>query len=113
MWLSKQMQRRAADQPVLEQTGVQTAQEQITDLRAEQLTLAAPGGFAWRPKVGDQLLVYKDIALGSRQSCPVTLAPGECCLYAGGAYIRLTEDGVIELSGRLRINGVLQGEGEA
>ena len=105
MWLSKQMQRQDAPSQEIEETTVQTAVEQVSDNRAQQLQLAGPGGFAWRPRVGDSLLVIKDVAIGAARPCPVTLSPGECCLYSDNAYIHLTKDGRIEIQGQLLLNG--------
>ena len=59
------------------------------------------GGFAWRPRVGERLLVFKDWILGSRRSCPLKLQPGECCLYTDAASVHLTADGRILLRGRV------------
>lgn len=105
MWLSRQMRREASAQEELRQSQVETAAGRIATREDQTLQLACPGGFAWRPKVGDRLLVLKDLALGAQQACPVELAPGECCLFTQSAYIRLTGSGQIELHGDVTLNG--------
>ena len=51
---------------------------------------------------------------GARQKQPpVALRPGEVCLYApGGAWIRIRNDGSLELRGTVRIQGELIVNGE-
>ena len=105
MWLSRQMHRAEPARESLQGATVQTALAQIATDEHQTLQLAAPGGFAWRPKVGDRLLVFKGFAFANSAACPVELAPGECCLYAQNAYVRLTEDGRIELHGQVVLNG--------
>ena len=104
MWLSRQLRPPAPLQADVMEPRVQTTRE-LTDTENTRLQLAAPGGFAWQPTVGDQLLVFKDLALGSTAACPVALAPGECCLFTRNAYIHLTAEGGIRLHGDVQING--------
>lgn len=105
MWLSRQMRRPESAPESLQAATVQTAQERIATDENQTLQLAAPGGFAWRPSVGDRLLVLKGYAVAGGAPCPVALAPGECCLYSQNAYVHLTEDGRIELHGQIVLNG--------
>ena len=109
MWLSRNLRPPAPMQEDVAETQVQTTRE-LTGADNERLQLAAPGGFAWQPTVGEQLLVFKDLALGSKTECPVELAPGECCLFTQDAYLHLTADGGIALHGRVTLNGTLLGE---
>ena len=99
MWLSRQSRAVLPEQELPEETTVQTVQNRLTDARNAGLQLVLPGGFAWRPSVGERLLVLKNLVLGSRRDCPVELAPGECCLYTQAASIHLTADGSIVLHG--------------
>ena len=86
--------------------------------RAEErnIPLAAPGGYAWRPKNGERVLVIKGGTLGeeryvagsldaARESAP--LGDGEVCIYAegGDASITLRRNGRVEITGDLYING--------
>ena len=99
MWLSRQTRSGVPEQALPEETTVQTVRTRLTDGRNTGLQLVLPGGFAWRPSVGERLLVLKNLVLGSRRDCPVALAPGECCLYTQAASIHLTVDGSIILHG--------------
>ena len=105
MWLSRQTRRGAQPPQPFEETTAAAAQERVATQEDKTVHPLCPGGFAWRPCVGDRLLVLKDLALGAEQNCPVTLAPGECCLFSRTAYIYLTQDGGIELHGSVTVNG--------
>ena len=108
MWLSKQLRpRQQASEQIAEAT-VNAVSEQlgaVSEQQLPQLKPLCPGSFAWRPRVGEQLLVMKDLALGAEPHCPVALQPGECCLYTKNAYLHLTADGQIKLSGEVWVNG--------
>ena len=99
MWLSRQMRQALPEQQSPEETTLQTARTRLISADNERLQLLSPGGYAWRPCVGERLLVLKDLILGSRRGGPVELSPGECCLYTDGASIHLTADGRIVLRG--------------
>ncbi len=101
MWISRQTRQQAQALAEPEETTLQTSVSGLTGMRNERLHLAVPGGFAWRPRVGERLLVFKDWILGSRRSCPLKLQPGECCLYTDAASVHLTADGRIVLRGRV------------
>ena len=78
---------------------------------------AAPGGYLWRPRVGQRVLVIKGgplneeryIAGAVETENDVELADGEVCLFAGkgGAKLFLRNDGSVEIEGSLFINGAL------
>lgn len=117
MWLSKQVatkntQADNASLGVVTLSDVQPAV--VTDTEQRQLQLLAPGGYCWRPAVGDGVLVIKDAggslcASGVTADSPVDLAPGEICLHAGSASIYLDRSGKIYLSGTVYVNGVPYG----
>ena len=72
------------------------------------LPLVSPGGYAWLPTAGEQVLVLREGApciLGRNQPEQEDLAPGDVMLYAGSAAICLRSDGRIELTGRIFVNG--------
>lgn len=72
------------------------------------LPLISPGGYAWLPTAGEQVLVLRDGApciLGRNQPEQETLAPGDVMLYAGNCAIVLRSTGRIELTGRIFVNG--------
>ncbi len=88
--------------------------------RAEErnVPLAAPGGYAWRPKNGERVLVIKGGTLGEERYVAgsldaaredMGLGDGEVCIYAegGGASITLRRNGHVEIEGNLFINGAL------
>ena len=88
--------------------------------RAEErnVPLAAPGGYAWRPKNGERVLVVKGGTLGEERYVAgsldaaredMELGDGEVCIYAegGGASITLRRNGHVEIKGNLFINGAL------
>ena len=73
----------------------------------------SPGGYCWRPALGDQVLVLK--AGGERESpCIIgrkqagELQPGEVALTerGGKAAVRLRRDGELALEGDGTVNGV-------
>lgn len=81
-----------------------------------RLRVAAPGGYAWRPKNGERVLVLRGGTLGeeryvaaalSEAAESLTLEDGEICLFAsaGGAKIVLRNNGRVEIEGELYING--------
>ena len=80
----------------------------------------APGGYQWVPGRGEEMLVLKAGVQGEKP-CAVgvpsgsgDLAPGEVRIVAGKSSIRLGLDGVIDVTGTLKVNGrsvVLEEEG--
>ncbi len=83
------------------------------ELAGEQreLELASPGGYFWKPKAEQQALVLRTddggrLAAGILSEAPEDLEPGEVRLVsAGGAEIRLGNDGSVQITGTLYING--------
>ena len=115
MWVSKQTKKRETGNGMA-QVGLVTAggQECGVYLGTQRcrLPVLAPGGYRWRPKVGEQVLVLKTGAEGetpcvlARQEEPdADLRPGEVELYAPGCGLKLTEAGGIELHGSVSVNG--------
>lgn len=61
-----------------------------------------PGGYYWRPCVGDEVLVLKDGGIMGRRCSDMGLSPGEVCIRsAGGAEIRLLNDGTVHIKGKI------------
>lgn len=86
---------------------VETAGEQ------REVELVGPGGYAWKPRADQQVLLLRtedgaNLAVGLvGGAAPGDLAPGEVLITsAGGAALRLKNDGSIRLTGTLYINGV-------
>lgn len=113
MWLSKQMKMKEQS-PVGANLGTVSVADPapavMTDGEARRLQLLTPGGYCWRPTVGDAVLVIKDdggspCVMGVCGQSPVELQPGEVCLHAGGASIYLDRSGAIHLTGTVYLNG--------
>ncbi len=79
------------------------------DGERREVPVYGPGGYCWRPVLGQELLVVKgaDGPYVAAARCGGTVAPGEVLLVAGqgGASICLCNDGSIELTGRVLVNG--------
>ncbi len=114
MWLGKQ-QRQGAQLPVGQAGEVTIAGEQTAvwlDSERRGITLCAPGGYAWRPALGQRALVVRTqeeelCAAGVVQEGNAGLAPGEVAVYApSGAAVKLRQSGQVELLGSVTVNGV-------
>lgn len=112
MWLSK---RRGPGRIEAAQVGSATLEGEAVgvylDGERREVPVYGPGGYAWRPALGQELLVIK----GEEGPCVAGAAgsgshlrAGEVLLFAGegGASLRLCNDGSIELMGRVLVNGV-------
>ena len=75
------------------------------------LPVCSPGGWAWRPRMGERVLVLK---AGVEKESPCVLGriqdgnglkPGEARLSGGKSTVFLGED-ALELTGEIRVNGV-------
>ncbi len=111
MWLSQQFSKAQAQAPSsLGEVTIPGAQAAARSGEGEQrlLPLISPGGYAWLPETGAQVLVLREgspCILGLTQPELPELEPGEVLLYAGTASIRLKKDGSICLNGRIFVNG--------
>lgn len=80
-----------------------------------ELPAVAPGGYVWRPVSGERVLVLKGGTLGEERYIAGTLpdgerleeiADGEVCIFsAGGASVCVRNDGSVEITGDLYVNG--------
>lgn len=114
MWISEQGKRRS-DARAETQVGETTVSDGVLAVRTEgeerELTLYAPGGYRWRPEVGDQVLVLKAGPYGEEKCVAGTrcesggLAPGEIELRCGSCAILLGRDGTIHMTGTVLVNG--------
>ena len=82
------------------------------------LRVLAPGGYRWRPSVGDDVLVLKTpdgaayVAGAEQGGTGANLENGEVCIVSGGgAELRLKNNGGIELRGPVRLVGRVDIEG--
>ena len=123
MWLSKQtkpgVSAPGADLGVTSISGESAGVVTRGEVRA--LPVYGPGGYAWRPAVGETVLVIKG-GTGGEESCvadaPAGLRPGEVYIHAKGGSVYLKNDGTVELqgsivlTGQVKINGALRVNGE-
>lgn len=124
MWLSKKLavNQRLEQEGAAADMGVTTIAGSAASVmtRGEQrdLTVFAPGGVLWQPRVGDTVLVIGGGA-GCQENCvvaaepgvqpPEGMAPGELYLYSsGGASLYLKGDGSIAVTGPVEITGELR-----
>lgn len=115
MWISEKL-KGTADTPAAcagEVTigGENAAVATFGEMRG--VAVYAPGGYVWRPAVGDKVLVLKSgtggeekyIIAAKNEKAPVSVAPGEVCIYSNGATIKIGSGGRIDITGNLYING--------
>lgn len=117
MWTSSQKKnvgvqtQGGADLGVVTATGSENGVSLGTERR--WLRVMAPGGYHWKPKAGEQVLVLKlgqDGETACILACPEqqenNLLPGEVELHAQGCALKLSNNGAVELRGEVRINGM-------
>ena len=117
MWLSKQQKQEGQETPVDTGEVTMTGDTVAVELDSERRGLAvyAPGGYQWRPSVGQKVLVLK-----TGEGPCVVGAPayggrgeGEIRLSApGGAIVTLYNDGRVVMSKDAEVTGTLTVEGE-
>ncbi len=113
MWLSREREEKAVEEAAAESGPVTLAgTETAVYLEGERrnVALCAPGGYAWRPQVGQEVLVLK---AGRDKERPYILGvaepeedldPGQVRL--GSREAGVTCDGrTVALTGRVSING--------
>lgn len=111
MWLSKQAAQQARQTPAVDVGVVSiagTSPAVITDGETRNLAVFGPGGYAWRPSAGDQVLVLKAGATDAVAGVKLTqaaLLPGEIRISTGAASLRLLPDGTVALTGSVTVNG--------
>lgn len=81
-----------------------------TDREQRGLALCSPGGYFWKPAPGRQVVVLKcgddgNAVMGVLDSDASELSAGEVCIQSNSASITLRNDGTINVSGRLIVNG--------
>ena len=112
MWLSEQFAAApAAEAPGLGEVtvGAQRAAVMTSGHEKRLLPVISPGGFAWTPAPGEQVLVQGEWVTGRVQDRAPE--PGEVLLYAGQSAIRLCPDGTIRITGQVLLNGETLGGG--
>ena len=116
MWTASQMKETKTGQQSAADVGVVTASgtENGVLLGSERrwLSVMAPGGYRWRPRTGETVLVLKT---GNDGESPCILAgetqkedllqPGEVELVGPGCGVKLTENGQVAVQGAMMVNG--------
>lgn len=110
MWLAKQQKRESED--IFSAVGEVTisGDTPAVELDSERRGLAvyAPGGYRWRPTQGQKVLVLKADGKPCVAGAPSEggLEPGEVQLdSAGGATLKLDNQGNINVAGSLVVDG--------
>lgn len=113
MWLGEQI--RSGGGPVSAQAEVGQVSlggaslAVVTQGERRQLSMAMPGGFRWRPKLGQKVLVLNTsegeaVVIGVLSGEGEALGAGELELHSPGCSIRLN-NGKVEINGSLTVNG--------
>lgn len=111
MWLSGERTKKRAAEPAAEWGPVTVAGPSAVYLGGErrQVPVCCPGGYAWAPKVGDQVLVLKAGAEGEqpyilgKTGSGEKLEPGQVRLGSGTCGVLCGDR--LELTGEVRVNG--------
>ena len=119
MWLSKKLRENQRQDEAAADLGVTTIgggkAGVYTRGEVRDLSVCTPGGICWQPCNGDKVVVLKG-GPGGEEACilgvqneeneeEVSIADGELYLHSASASICLRNDGTIELTGQLFING--------
>lgn len=116
MWLSKQnetwMRRREEAVQMGRVTLSGDPAGAVLGAERRDMPVYGPGGYVWRPKAGQDVLVVKagadgeqSCVAGARGRLDLALSPGEVYIYSGGASIFLSNTGTISLKGTVLVNG--------
>lgn len=116
MWLAKQQKRPPEEAPGCVGQVTLAGDTPAVELDSERrsLTVFAPGGYRWRPMPGQKVLVLKADGQPCIAGVPSEsgLLPGEVALNsAGGAAIKLDNQGNAAISGPTAVSGSLSVSG--
>lgn len=112
MWLSEQRGKKSAGEAPAEWGPVTVGQPPAVYLAGErrQVPLCCPGGYAWRPRVGEQVMVLKAGAegeqptiLGVEQGWDNDLDPGQ--VRFGSEKCQVVCGERVEIKGEVVVNG--------
>ena len=90
----------------------------MTALEERDMAVYTAGGYIWRPKAGDSVLVVKceggsAVAGKAMEKAAAEMEGGEVYIKSDKASVHLKNDGRIEISGRVNIVGSLTVNGNA
>ena len=109
MWLSRKLSQHEMQDVASAQDGTVTVEggelAVFSSGEKREVKTAAPGGYEWQPKKGEDVLAY---AVGAVGQSADDLAPGEVRIRsaAAGTEIVLRNNGRIDINGLLFINGM-------
>ena len=112
MWLSEERSRKPAAEAAAEWGPVTISEPAAVYLAGErrQVPVCCPGGYAWRPAVGEDVLVLKagnqaeqPYILGKSQTQNDELQPGQ--VRISGPECGILWSDVLQLTGEVQVNG--------
>lgn len=112
MWLSEERSRKTAAEAAAEWGTVTIGDPTAVYLAGErrQVPVCCPGGYAWRPVVGEQVLVLKagqeeeqPCILGKAQEEKSSLQPGQIRIGSEGCSVLWGDE--LQLNGAVQVNG--------
>jgi len=112
MWLSEERSRKTATEAAAEWGPVTISEPAAVYLAGErrQVPVCSPGGYAWRPAVGEEVLVLKagnqseqPFILGRTRKEDDRLEPGQVRISAAECSILWGEK--LQLTGAVQVNG--------
>lgn len=116
MWIAEKSRRRQESESVAAVGQVTLSGDPAgvwLDGERRDLPVFAPGGYVWRPSLGEQVLVLKTgqqgeapCVLGARCQDKWKLEEGEVVLFSGKAALHLKKDGTVDITGKLTVNGL-------
>jgi hypothetical protein len=117
MWLAKRSNRGGA--PPGASYGVVTiggrASAAVTDTELRDIGACLPGGYCWRPKAGQSVLILKDgeknYIIGAVENDGDGLESGEIIIRSDAVSIELRNDGKIKITGDTSLKGDIEIEG--
>jgi len=116
MWTASQMKETSTDRQSVAAVGVVTASgtENAVLLGSERrwLPVMTPGGYRWRPRAGETVLVLKagndgefPCILAGQTQGEDALKPGEVELVGPGCGVKLTQNSQVSIQGAMTVNG--------
>ena len=79
------------------------------------IRVLAPGGYVWKPGAGDEVAVLSGAdgeAVAGVYTESGEILPGEVMIFsAGGALVRLKNNGDVYITGNLHVTGVIEADG--
>ena len=121
MWLSERAAKNSIERPTHADTGKATSVGEgvnvFSQLEYRNVPIVTPGGFLWRPAVGEELTVIKcgpgemPCVIGKSGSSG-NIESGEVMLFSKGAVLKLKNNGDIEITGNIKLKGNLTVSGD-